>query len=191
MEMGEHSPSWRKPVKLPIIRCERPLSHLGARSAYGTVRWKWSSHSGGLVLSLHMLHHWTNPLVTPLTHSPDLETGATSPKISPCDLRKQYGIIGLWVAYRFMGVRRAAHGGGLQQSLHMLNHWTNPLVTPLTHSPDLETGATSPKISPCDLRKQYGIIGLWVAYRFMGVRRAAHSGGLQQSLHTLNHWTNP
>ena len=49
MEMEEHPPSWGKPAKLPIIRCERPLSHLGARSAYGTVRWKWSSHSGGLV----------------------------------------------------------------------------------------------------------------------------------------------
>ena len=49
MEMEEHPPSWGKPAKLPIIRCERPLSHLGARSAYGTVRWEWSSHSGGLV----------------------------------------------------------------------------------------------------------------------------------------------
>ena len=31
-----------------------------------------------------MLHHWTHPLVTPLAHSPDLETGAISPIISPC-----------------------------------------------------------------------------------------------------------
>ena len=26
MEMEEHPPSWGKPAKLPIIRCERPLS---------------------------------------------------------------------------------------------------------------------------------------------------------------------
>ena len=53
MEMEEHPPppaSWgNEPGKLPIIRSECPLSHLGARSAYGTVQWKWSSHSGGLV----------------------------------------------------------------------------------------------------------------------------------------------
>ena len=30
-----------------------------------------------------MLHHWTNLLVTPLTHSPDLETGALPPKYLP------------------------------------------------------------------------------------------------------------
>ena len=30
MEMEEHPPSWRKPGSLPIVRCERPLSHLGA-----------------------------------------------------------------------------------------------------------------------------------------------------------------
>ena len=35
MEMEEHPPSWGKPAKLPIIRCERPLSHLGAWLAYG------------------------------------------------------------------------------------------------------------------------------------------------------------
>ena len=63
-----------------------------------------------------------------------------------------------------MGVRRVAHSGGLQQSLHMLHHWTHLLVTPLTHSPDLETGAISPKVSPCDLRSMYGFHGLWVAY---------------------------
>ena len=56
-----------------------------------------------------------------------------------------------------MGVRRVAHSGGLQQSLHMLHHRTHLLVTPLTHSPDLETGAISPKISPCDLRNMYGL----------------------------------
>ena len=27
MEMGEHSPSWRKPAYLPIACYERPLSH--------------------------------------------------------------------------------------------------------------------------------------------------------------------
>ena len=40
MEMEEHSPSQGKPGKLPIIRCECLLSHLGARSAHGNVRWK-------------------------------------------------------------------------------------------------------------------------------------------------------
>ena len=30
MEMVEHYPSQGKPAKLPIIRCERPLSRIGA-----------------------------------------------------------------------------------------------------------------------------------------------------------------
>ena len=47
-----------------------------------------------------------------------------------------------------MGVRCAALSGGLQQSLHMLHHWTHLSVTPLTHSPDLETGAISRIMSP-------------------------------------------
>ena len=50
------------------------------------------------------------------------------------------------------GVRRAEEGGeggrGAQSSLHMLHHWTCPLVTPLTHSPDLEIGAISPLTPP-------------------------------------------
>ena len=29
MEMGEHSPNWGKPAKLPIVLYARPLSHLG------------------------------------------------------------------------------------------------------------------------------------------------------------------
>ena len=48
MEMDEHSPSWWKPAKLPIICCERPLSHLGAWLAYGAVWWEWAVRSGGL-----------------------------------------------------------------------------------------------------------------------------------------------
>jgi len=36
-------------------------------------------------------------------------------------------------------------------------YWTNLLVTPLTHSPDLETGAMPPKISACDLPNTYGL----------------------------------
>ena len=36
MEMGEHCPSWGKLAKLPIVLCERALSHLGAWLAYGT-----------------------------------------------------------------------------------------------------------------------------------------------------------
>ena len=36
MEMEEHPPSWRKPGRLPIVRCEPPLSHLGAWLTYGT-----------------------------------------------------------------------------------------------------------------------------------------------------------
>ena len=37
MEMGEHPPGWRKPAKLPMARYERPISHLFACLAYGTV----------------------------------------------------------------------------------------------------------------------------------------------------------
>ena len=48
MEMEEHSPSWGKPAKLPIVLCERPLSHLGAWLAYGAVWWEWAVCSGGL-----------------------------------------------------------------------------------------------------------------------------------------------
>ena len=48
MEMGEHCPSWGKPAKLPIVLCERPLSHLGAWLAYGAVWWEWAVRSGGL-----------------------------------------------------------------------------------------------------------------------------------------------
>ena len=29
MEMGEHSPNWGKPAKLPIVLYARPRSHLG------------------------------------------------------------------------------------------------------------------------------------------------------------------
>ena len=87
MELGEHSPSQGKPAKLPIDLCERPLSHLGAWSAYGAVWWEWAVRSGGLQRSLHMLHHWTHPKATPFPHSPDLESGSTSPKISRFDLR--------------------------------------------------------------------------------------------------------
>ena len=36
MEMEEHSPSQGKPAKLPIVLCERLLSHLGAWLAYDT-----------------------------------------------------------------------------------------------------------------------------------------------------------
>ena len=46
MELGEHSPSQGKPAKLPIVLCERPLSHLGAWSAYGAVWWEWAVRSG-------------------------------------------------------------------------------------------------------------------------------------------------
>ena len=49
MEMEEHPPSWRKPASLPIVRCERPLSHLGAWLAYGTAWWEWSVRSSGLL----------------------------------------------------------------------------------------------------------------------------------------------
>ena len=87
MELGEHSPSQGKPAKLPIVLCERPLSHLGAWSAYGAVWWEWAVRSGGLQRSLHMLHHWTHPQATPFPHSPDLESGSTSPKIPRFDLR--------------------------------------------------------------------------------------------------------
>ena len=48
MEMEEHSPSQGKPAKLPIVLCERPLSHLGAWLAYGAVWWEWAVRSGGL-----------------------------------------------------------------------------------------------------------------------------------------------
>ena len=48
MEMGEHCPSWGKLAKLPIVLCERALSHLGAWLAYGTVWWEWAVCSGGL-----------------------------------------------------------------------------------------------------------------------------------------------
>jgi hypothetical protein len=48
MEMGEHSPSRGKSAKLPIVLCERPLSHLGAWLAYGAVWWEWAVRSGGL-----------------------------------------------------------------------------------------------------------------------------------------------
>ena len=46
MEMEEHSPSQGKPAKLPIVLCERPLSHLGAWLAYGNVWWGWSADRG-------------------------------------------------------------------------------------------------------------------------------------------------
>ena len=49
MEMEEHPPSWSKPGSLPIVRCERPLSHLGAWLAYGTAWWEWSVRSSGLL----------------------------------------------------------------------------------------------------------------------------------------------
>ena len=49
MEMEEHPPSWRKPASLPIVRCERLLSHLGAWLAYGTAWWEWPVRSGGLL----------------------------------------------------------------------------------------------------------------------------------------------
>ena len=49
MEMGEHPPGWRKPAKLPMARYERPISHLFACLAYGTVWWEWSVRSGGLL----------------------------------------------------------------------------------------------------------------------------------------------
>ena len=35
MEMVEHSPRQGKPTKLPIVRCERPLSRLDAWLEYG------------------------------------------------------------------------------------------------------------------------------------------------------------
>ena len=39
MEMVEHSPARGTASQLPIIRCERLVSHLGAWSVYGTVQW--------------------------------------------------------------------------------------------------------------------------------------------------------
>ena len=42
------SSSWGKLAKLPIVLCERALSHLGAWLAYGTVWWEWAVCSGGL-----------------------------------------------------------------------------------------------------------------------------------------------
>ena len=47
------------------------------------------------------------------------------------------------------GEDEGAEGEEVQESLHMLHHWTYPLVTSLAHSPGLQTGAISPIISPC------------------------------------------
>ena len=80
MELGEHSPSQGKPAKLPIVLCERPLSHLGAWSAYGAVWWEWAVRSGGLQRSLHMLHHGHIPRQPPSLTLQTLNQVAHLPK---------------------------------------------------------------------------------------------------------------
>ena len=89
MEMEEHSPSqvkpgpqWTSALRFHTSMHGRHMGSMGVRRAVHSGWWR-------SVKSTHvdMLHHWTNVLVIPLTHSPDLETGATSPKISPCDLQ--------------------------------------------------------------------------------------------------------
>ena len=45
MEMEEHPPSWGKPAKLPIVLCERPLSHRRCMAGVGTVWCERSVHT--------------------------------------------------------------------------------------------------------------------------------------------------
>ena len=77
MEMGEHSISHGESADLPHTRYERPLSH---HSRYGRSmrRTIWCIACGGQVNYGEVCrgsHDWDNPLLTPLTHSPDLATG--------------------------------------------------------------------------------------------------------------------
>ena len=64
---------------LPSGACPNPMCGPSAE-VYG--EWRREEREEEVQQSLHMLHHWTYPLATPLTHSPDLEIGAISPIIS-------------------------------------------------------------------------------------------------------------
>ena len=88
MEMGEHCTSRGEPADPPIARCERRFH---TSFVWWTIRCECAGTEWLLLRGLHMLHHWTNLLVTPLTHSPDLATGANPPTVSPCDLPFTYG----------------------------------------------------------------------------------------------------
>ena len=72
MELGEHSPSQGGSAQVPIVLCERPLSTPHVWCWYGVN----VPRSGWGPWSLHTLHEWADPLVTPLTQSLYLSTSA-------------------------------------------------------------------------------------------------------------------